>query len=155
MNEETQSKDQIAELTNLQPLAVIFLGKERVIDHFHRGTAERFNRVLETATEGQSMKTRHKQQTKMLAIVLSDLQGSSKLFRGLRRWLWEKRLSLTSYNEVEALKLIEAAVLRIQNYKLLELHTTLLLAQIMANIEYANKQTNGILNEIRKEANNE
>ena len=152
MNEETQSKDQIAELTNLQPLAVIFLGKERVIHHFHQGTAERFNRVLETASEGQSMKTRHKQQTKMLAIILSDLQGSSKLFRGLRRWLWEKSLSFTNYSEVEALKLIEAAVLRIQNYKLLELHTMLIVAQIMNEIKAIDK---GIINEIRKEANNE
>ena len=147
MNEKKKIGTQIADIKKLQPLVVTFKGKERVINHFQYDTVERFNKVLESASGGQKMGERHKLQTQMLAIILSDVQGSSRVFRGLRQWLWEKKLSHTSYNEVEALRLIETAVLRIQQHKVLEMHTALILAQMQALINH--------INGIRKEANNE
>ena len=67
-----------------------------------------------------------------MAIVLADLHGSFPYFHGLRRWIWEKRLTHSRYNEVEAMQLLEAAVQRIQQGKVLELHIALALAKMQA-----------------------
>lgn len=139
MNAEKQIENQLAELKTLQPLAVTFKGKVRLVHFFHEETAESFNGVLETASESDTMKGRHKREVRLLAIVLADLYRSPLLFRKVRRWLWEKRLSFGKYDEVEALQLLDAAVTRIQQGKLLEMHTALILSQILSNINEMEK----------------
>lgn len=139
MNAEKQIENQIAELKALQPLAVTFKGKVRLVHFFDEETAESFNGVLETASESDTMKKRHKREVRLLAIVLADLYRSPLLFRKVRRWLWEKRLSFGKYDEVEALQLLDAAVTRIQQGKLLEMHTALILSQILSNINEMEK----------------
>ena len=139
MNEEKQFERQIAEVSALKPLAITFNGKVRLVHFFHTGTAESFNGVLETASESDTMKDRHRREVRLLAIVLADLHGT-RLFRRLRRWLWEKRLSFGRYDELEALQLLDAAVTRIQQGKFLEMYAELIISQIQATIEAMNRQ---------------
>lgn len=140
MNEEkTGLERQIAELGTLEPLAVTFKGKVRMVHFFHEGTAESFNSMLASASEYDTMKDRHRREVRLLAIVLADLHGM-RVFRKVRRWLWEKRLSFGKYDEVEALQLLDAAVTRIQQGKYFELYASLIVAQIQAMIEAMSRQ---------------
>ena len=140
MNENTAFEKQLEELRALQPQPITFKGKVRKVHFFSRETAERFNGVLETASESDTMKDRHRREVCLLAIVLADLHGSFPYFHGLRRWIWEKRLTHSRYNEVEAMQLLEAAVQRIQQGKVLELHIALTAAQMQATIEAMNSE---------------
>ncbi len=151
-SKENELEKQFAELAALQPISVTFKGKPRSVHFFHQGTAEKFNRVLEIASESDTMKQRHNQQVKMLAIVLSDLYGKNPLFIGLRRWFWEQRLKHSDYNEVEALQLIDAAVTRIQQGKFLELYSLIVAAQMQATIKQMHETKNSLkLNNTEKE----
>ena len=138
MNENTSFERQLEELRNLQPQPITFKGKARLVHFFCKGTAERFNGVLETASENDTMKDRHRREVLLLSLVLADLHGSSHFFRNLRRWIWKKRLEYTGYNEVEAMQLLEAAVQHIQLGKAIELHIALALAQMQAVFEAKN-----------------
>ena len=139
MDGNTEFKRQLEELITLQPQPIPFKGKVRLVHFFHKETAENFNRELETVSESDTMKERHKREVRLLAIVLADLHRSPLLFRKVRRWLLEKRLSFGKYDEVEALQLLDAAVTRIQQGKLLEMHTALILSQIQSNINEMEK----------------
>ena len=135
MNENTSFERQLEELRNLQPQPITFKGKARLVHFFSKGTADRFNGVLETASENDTMKDRHHREVLLLSLVLADLHGSSHFFRNLRRWIWKKRLEYTGYNEVEAMQLLEAAVQHIQLGKAIELHIALALEQMQAVFE--------------------
>ena len=149
MNAEKQIKNQIAELKALQPLAVTFKGKMRLVHFFDEETAESFNGVLETASESDTMKERHKREVRLLAIVLADLYRSPLLFRKVRRWFWEKRLSFGKYDEVEALQLLDTAVTRIQQGKRLEAYIALLVAEIETTLN----ATQGLIQETEQLCN--
>ena len=138
MNENTAFEKQLEELRVLQPQPITFKGKVRLVHFFSKGTVEKFNGVLETASENDTMKDRHRREVLLLSLVLADLHGSSQYFKNLRRWIWKKRLEYTGYNEVEAIQLLEAAVQHIQQGKVIELHIALILAQIQAEIEAIN-----------------
>lgn len=140
MNENTAFEKQLEELKALQPQPITFKGKVRLVHFFSKGTAERFNGVLETASENDTMKDRHRREVLLLSLVLADLHGSSQYFKNLRRWIWKKRLEYTGYNEVEAMQLLEAAVQHIQQVKIIELHIALIVAQMQATIEAMNGQ---------------
>ena len=135
MNENTAFEKQLEELKALQPQPITFKGKVRLVHFFSKGTAERINGVLETASENDTMKDRHRREVLLLSLVPADLHGSSQYFKNLRRWIWKKRLEYTGYNEVEAMQLLEAAVQHIQLGKAIELHIALALEQMQAVFE--------------------
>lgn len=132
MNEKTKFDidEQLLKLKALQPQPITFKGKVRKVHFFRQETAERFNRELETSSESDTMKDRHQREIRLLAIVLSDLHGSKPYFCRLRRWVWEIRLSHSRYDDLEAMQLLDAAVKRIQQSKMIELYAALLCEQI-------------------------
>lgn len=132
MNGNTEFEKQLEELRALQPQPITFKGKVRLVHFFSMGTAERFNRVLETASESDTIKDRHLREVRLLAIVLADLHGSRSYLRSLKRWIWEKRLSYSRYDEAEAMQLLEAAVQRFQQWKVFELHFALIKKELEA-----------------------
>ena len=138
MDSDSKIEKIIADLGKLQPLAITFKEKVRMVHFFHSGTAERFNRVLEGASESDTMKDRHRREVKLLAIVLADLHGSFPHFITLRRKMWELRLSFGKYSDVEALQLLNAAVDRIQHGNVSKMVAGLIASQMEAVIE-ANK----------------
>lgn len=138
MESDRQIEKIIADLGKLQPLAITFKDKVRMVHFFHSGTAERFNRVLEGASESDTMKDRHRREVQLLAIVLADLHGSFPFFITLRRKMWELRLSFGKYSEVEALQLLNAAVDRMQYGNVSKMVAGLIASQMKAFIE-ANK----------------
>ncbi len=153
MVEKTDFEKQMQEICNQEPITVTFKGKERKIHFFQSDTVARYEAELEKASESDTMKERHQRQVNLLAIVLSDLYRSQPLFRGLRRWKWKVKLSHGTYNEVEALQLLEAATIRIQHSKLLEIYRNILAAQVLAVISQANGQNDQLeklLNEKRE-----
>ena len=141
MTDEKQVLDidkQVHELTALQPISVTFKGKPREVHYFHRGTAEAFSDALKGISENESMKRRKQREVRLLAIVLSDLHGSSPYFKCLKRWIWRKRLTHTRYSDVEAVALLEAATERMQNGKQLDALITIVMAQAVAIIASMN-----------------
>lgn len=144
MNENTGLEKRLEELRALQPQPITFKGKVRLVHFFNRGTAERFNGVLETASESDTMKDRHRREVRLLSIVLADLHGNSPHLRSLRRWLWEKRLTYSKYDKVEAIQLLDAAVQRIQQGKVIELSIALTAAQLQAIIEATSAQLDSL-----------
>ena len=140
MTQKTDLEQQIHDICNQGPLTVIFMEKERKIHFFQNDTVARYEAELEKASESDTMKERHQRQVNLLTIVLSDLHRSQPLFRGLRRRIWKVRLSHGTYNEVEALQLLEAATIRIQYSKLLEIYRNILAAQVLTAINQANGQ---------------
>jgi len=140
----------LKELNALQPISVTFKGKPREVHFFHRGTAEAFTDALRGTSENESMKRRKQREVRLLAIVLADLNGSFPHFMRLKRWIWRKRLSRSSYNDVEAVALLEAARERIQNGKQLDALAAILLAQmqaIIASMSASRKKIAEVLNE--------
>jgi hypothetical protein len=104
------------------------------------------------------MKRRKQREVRLLAIVLADLNGSFPHFMELKRWIWRKRLTRSSYNDVEAVALLEAARERIQNGKQLDALAAILLAQmqaIIASMSASREQLAEVENELRKEWSNE
>ena len=141
MTEKKQVLDidkQVHELTALQPISVTFKGKPREVHYFHRGTAEAFSDALKGTSENESMKRRKQREVRLLAIVLSDLHGSSPYFKRLKRWIWRKRLTHSRYSDVEAVALLEAATERIQNGKQLDALITIVMAQAVSIITSMN-----------------
>ncbi len=148
----------LRELNALQPISVTFKGKPREVHFFHRGTAEAFTDALRGTSENESMKRRKQREVRLLAIVLADLNGSFPHFMNLKRWIWRKRLTRSSYNDVEAVALLEAARERIQNGKQLDALAAILLAQmqaIIASMSASREQLAEVENELRKEWSNE
>ena len=148
----------LRELNALQPISVTFKGKPREVHFFHRGTAEAFTDALRGTSENESMKRRKQREVRLLAIVLADLNGSFPHFMELKRWIWRKRLTRSSYNDVEAVALLEAARERIQNGKQLDALAAILLAQmqaIIASMSASREQLAEVENELRKEWSNE
>lgn len=148
----------LRELNALQPISVTFKGKPREVHFFHRGTAEAFSDALRGTSENESMKRRKQREVRLLAIVLADLNGSFPHFMNLKRWIWRKRLTRSSYNDVEAVALLEAARERIQNGKQLDALAAILLAQmqaIIASMSASREQLAEVENELRKEWSNE
>ena len=148
----------LRELNALQPISVTFKGKPREVHFFHRGTAEAFSDALRGTSENESMKRRKQREVRLLAIVLADLNGSFPHFMELKRWIWRKRLTRSSYNDVEAVALLEAARERIQNGKQLDALAAILLAQmqaIIASMSASREQLAEVENELRKEWSNE
>ena len=148
----------LRELNALQPISVTFKGKPREVHFFHRGTAEAFSDALRDTSENESMKRRKQREVRLLAIVLADLNGSFPHFMELKRWIWRKRLTRSSYNDVEAVALLEAARERIQNGKQLDALAAILLAQmqaIIASMSASREQLAEVENELRKEWSNE
>lgn len=144
----------LRELNALQPISVTFKGKPREVHFFHRGTAEAFSDALRGTSENESMKRRKQREVRLLAIVLADLNGSFPHFMELKRWIWRKRLTQSSYNDVEAVALLEAARERIQNGKQLDALAAILLAQmqaIIASMSASREQLAEVENELRKE----
>lgn len=140
MNEKKDLLERVEELRALQPQPITFKGKARLVHFFHEGTADRFDRVLETASENDTMKDRHSREVRLLAIVLADLHGSSPLFRKVRSWLWEIRLSHSRYNEIEAMMLLDAAVQRMHQQKMIALYLAIIMANTQASIDAAQSQ---------------
>ena len=126
--------ESINELCALQPISVTFKGKPREVHFFHRGTAKAFSDALRGTSKSESMKRRKQREVRLLAIVLSDLYGSSPYFKRLRRWLWRKRLKHSIYNDVEAVALLEAATERIQNGKQMDALAAIIIAQMQATL---------------------
>ena len=106
-----------------------------MVHFFSKETAESFTGELETASDSDTMKDRHRREVRLLAIVLANLHGSSPLFRNVRRWIWEKRLNHSKYNEVEAMQLLGAAVMRIHQGKMIDLYLAIVMADVQATIE--------------------
>ena len=130
--------DQLKELFALQPIVVTFRGKQRQVHFFHYGTAERFSEALKGTSGSESQRRRKQREVRLLSIVLSDLYGSSPYFLGLRRWFWKLRLSHSTYSDIEAMKLLEAASSRIQNGKVMDALATIMLTQIQGFIDSMN-----------------
>ena len=154
---QTQGFDvsaQLREMYQLQPIAVNFKGKPREVHFFHRGTSEAFLATLRGASENDSLKRRKRREVCLLAIVLADLHGSSPFFKGLRRFIWRKRLSHTSYSDMEAVQLLTAAKERIQHKKHIEALLAILFAQmqvILAAKNISNEQLRELIMNNRKE----
>ena len=132
MEEKTDFEKQMQEICNQEPLTVTFKGKERKIHFFQSDTVARYEAELEKASESDTIKDRHLREVRLLAIVLADLHGSRPYLRSLKRWIWEKRLSYSRYDEVEAMQLLEAAVQRFQQWKVFELHFALIKKELEA-----------------------
>lgn len=126
--------EQLHELIALQPISVTFKGKPREVHFFHRGTDEAFSDALNGVSENESMKRRKQREVRLLAIVLADLHGSGLYFKRLKRWIWRKRLTHTRYSDVEAVALLDAATVRIQNGKQLDALIAIIMAQMEAQI---------------------
>lgn len=144
----------LKELYALKPISVTFKEKPREVHFFHRGTAEAFSDALRGISENESIKQRKQREIRLLAIVLADLNGSSRYFKRIKRWLWRKRLRHSKYSDVEAIALLDAARDRIQNGKRVDALIAILLAHIQVIIASmsVNREQLVVLNEsLRKE----
>ena len=132
------------ELNGLRPIVVTFKGKPREVHFFHRGTSELFLTTLKGVSGSESMKRHKQREICLLSIVLADLNGSGRYLKRLKRWIWRKRLEHSTYSDVEAVRLLNAAKERIQDGKRIEALCAILLAQIQTII-VANKMSKGIV----------
>lgn len=133
MNNRHDIDKSLQSLKEAQPIGVKFLGKVRRVHWFHRGTAERFAEALKQKAVTKT--ARRKVQRQLLSIVLSDLWQSPRLFRGVRRLCWAVRLAFTSYSQPEAVALIDAAGVRIQQEKQLDMLTVLTINEIWQKLK--------------------
>ena len=121
-----------SELRALKPIEVKFAGKVRHVHWLHRGTPEKFAEALKSKVN--TKKERRNLQKRLLAIVLSDLWGSTRQTRGLRRWLWGLRLRFMQYSQPEAVAILDAAHMRLQQAKQLDLLMALTIEQMIAKL---------------------